>query len=119
MQLDSSRNHIILVNLWLSMINISVMATTILPAFFGTALFGVFASFLGLFGGMLFFLLPRSCWALRAVGCCPSAEARQGGRSGAGRGASPHHAPAASQTENHGPSAPAAPKNATPAPIQA
>lgn len=35
MQLDSSRNHIILVNLWLSMINISVMATTILPAFFG------------------------------------------------------------------------------------
>lgn len=35
MQLDSSRNHIILVNLWLSMINISVMATTILPAWFG------------------------------------------------------------------------------------
>ena len=35
MQLDSSRNHIILVNLWLSMISISVMATTILPAFFG------------------------------------------------------------------------------------
>jgi hypothetical protein len=35
MQLDSSRNHIILVNLWLSMINISVMGTTILPAFFG------------------------------------------------------------------------------------
>lgn len=35
MQLDSSRNHIIMVNLWLSMINISVMATTILPAFFG------------------------------------------------------------------------------------
>ncbi len=35
MQLDSSRNHIIMVNLWLSMLNISVMATTILPAFFG------------------------------------------------------------------------------------
>ena len=35
MQLDSSRNHIILVNLWISMINISVMATTILPCFFG------------------------------------------------------------------------------------
>lgn len=35
MQLDSSRNHIIMVNLWLSMISISVMATTILPAFFG------------------------------------------------------------------------------------
>jgi hypothetical protein len=35
MQLDSSRNHIIMVNLWLSMLNISVMATTIVPAFFG------------------------------------------------------------------------------------
>lgn len=35
MQLDSSRNHIILVNLWLSMISISVMAMTILPAWFG------------------------------------------------------------------------------------
>ena len=35
MQLDSSRNHIIMVNLWLSIVNISVMATTILPAFFG------------------------------------------------------------------------------------
>ncbi|KAF8068278.1 SULP1 [Scenedesmus sp. PABB004] len=35
MQLDSSRNHIIMVNLWLSMLNISVMASTILPAFFG------------------------------------------------------------------------------------
>ncbi|WIA15249.1 hypothetical protein OEZ85_001923 [Tetradesmus obliquus] len=35
MQLDSSRNHIIMVNLWLSMLNISVMATTILPAFYG------------------------------------------------------------------------------------
>ena len=40
MQLDSSRNHIIMVNLWLSMINISVMATTILPAFFGMNLHG-------------------------------------------------------------------------------
>jgi VIT1/CCC1 family predicted Fe2+/Mn2+ transporter len=38
MQLDSSRNHIILVNLWLSMISISVMAATILPAFFGAFL---------------------------------------------------------------------------------
>jgi hypothetical protein len=35
MQLDSSRNHIIMVNLWLSMLNISVMAATIVPAFFG------------------------------------------------------------------------------------
>jgi hypothetical protein len=35
MQLDSSRNHIIMVNLWLSIVNISVMGTTILPAFFG------------------------------------------------------------------------------------
>jgi Mg2+ and Co2+ transporter CorA len=35
MQLDSSRNHIILINLWLSMISISVMAATIVPAFFG------------------------------------------------------------------------------------
>lgn len=35
MQMDSRRNHIIMVNLWLSMLNISVMATTVLPAFFG------------------------------------------------------------------------------------
>ncbi|WIA29778.1 hypothetical protein OEZ86_012252 [Tetradesmus obliquus] len=35
MQLDSSRNHIIMVNLWLSMLNISVMASTIFPAYFG------------------------------------------------------------------------------------
>jgi hypothetical protein len=35
MQLDSSRNHIIMVNLWLSMLNISVMAATIFPAYFG------------------------------------------------------------------------------------
>lgn len=35
MQLDSSRNHIMLVNLWISILSISVMATTILPAFFG------------------------------------------------------------------------------------
>jgi hypothetical protein len=33
--MDSRRNHIIMVNLWLSMLNISVMATTVLPAFFG------------------------------------------------------------------------------------
>lgn len=35
LQMDSRRNHIIMVNLWLSMLNISVMATTVLPAFFG------------------------------------------------------------------------------------
>lgn len=34
-QMDSRRNHIIMVNLWLSMLNISVMATTVLPAMFG------------------------------------------------------------------------------------
>ena len=35
MQLDSTRNHIMIVNLWVSMISISVMSTTIVPCFFG------------------------------------------------------------------------------------
>ena len=35
MQLDSSRNHIMHYNLWLSMVSVSVMAATLLPCFFG------------------------------------------------------------------------------------
>ncbi len=35
MQLDSSRNYIMLENLWISVGAISVMITTLLPAFFG------------------------------------------------------------------------------------
>ncbi|MEW5313205.1 MAG: hypothetical protein WDW38_004791 [Sanguina aurantia] len=35
MQLDSSRNHFILTNLWISMISISLMLATIVPTFFG------------------------------------------------------------------------------------
>lgn len=55
MQLDSSRNHIIMVNLWLSMLNISVMASTILPAFFGMNLEGPISST----DGHNFFLVRR------------------------------------------------------------
>lgn len=66
MQLDSSRNHIILVNLWLSMISISVMAATILPAFFGAQLFFCFQ---GIGGGAL--LLLRCCCC-----CCWQVGAR-------------------------------------------
>lgn len=35
MKLDSARNHIILVNLWLSAASICIMVTTLLPAFYG------------------------------------------------------------------------------------
>lgn len=56
MQMDSRRNHIIMVNLWLSMLNISVMATTVLPAFFGMNLDS------GLAGDdPRFFVLVRGC----------------------------------------------------------
>jgi Mg2+ and Co2+ transporter CorA len=35
MKLDSARNHMMLVNLWLSMLAISLMLTTAMPSFFG------------------------------------------------------------------------------------
>jgi Mg2+ and Co2+ transporter CorA len=35
MKLDSARNHMMLLNLWLSMIGISLMLTTVLPSAFG------------------------------------------------------------------------------------
>jgi hypothetical protein len=41
MQLDSSRNHIMHYNLWLSMVSVSVMAATLLPCFFGNGVFCV------------------------------------------------------------------------------
>lgn len=35
MRLDSARNHLMLLNLWLSMVSISLTVTTILPSAYG------------------------------------------------------------------------------------